>query len=169
MTATDLTRERAVGERRRAIGPVGTIARLSTGGFLIALAVLAATRGELQIHEVFLGVVGLPVIVMATVLTAKRVLGTSADLNATRPLGTLINLGMIVALFAVPWTSEIAYFFYGIPMFLAAWRGYPGCEVLAISNFILRRHDELGCPWFWPVDTLESRLARRDRQVCEHQ
>ncbi len=163
MAATNLTREREVGERRRAIGRVGTIARLATGGGLIALIVWAATRGDLLVHEVFLGVVGLPVIVIATVLTVKRVLGTSAHLSATGPVGTLTNFGMIVALFAVPGTSEIAYFFYGIPMFLAAWRGYPGCEMMAISNFVLRRQDELGCPWFWPIDTLESRFARRTR------
>jgi len=158
-----LATEQGVGERRRAIGPIGTIARLATGGCLIALIVLAATRGDLQVHEVLLGVVGLPVMVIATVLTVTRIFGTTAHLNATGPVGTLINLGMIVALLAVPQTSEIAYFFYGIPMFLAAWRGYPGCEMMAISNFVLPRHDELGCPWFWPVDTLESRLTRRNR------
>ena len=165
MAATNLTREHDVVERGRAIGPVGTIARLATGAGLIALAAWAATRGDLQVHEVLLGVVGLPLMVMATVLTVKRVLGTSAYLNATGPVGTLANLGMIVTLWATPWTSEIAYFFYGIPLFLAAWRGYPGCELMAISNFVLRRQDEVGCAWFWPVDTLESRLARRDRQV----
>ena len=166
MAATHLMRERPVGERRRAIGPVGTIARLATGGFLIAMAVSAATAGDLRIHEAAIGVVGLPSIVMATVLTVKRVLGTSAHLNATEPVGTATNLGIIVGLFVMPWTSEIAYFFYGIPMFLAAWRGYLGCEMMAISNFILRRLDEVGCPWFWPVDTLESRLAGRGRQKC---
>ena len=102
MPATNLRRERDVGERRRAIGPVGTTARLATGGGLIALAVWAATRGDLRVHEVLLGVVGLPVIVMATVLSVKRVLGTSAHLNAAGPIGTLTNFGTIVALFAVP-------------------------------------------------------------------
>ena len=159
MALTDFTTQDTVGTRRRSIGPVGTVARLVTGGGLIALIVWAVTRGDLQVHEVFLGVVGLPLIVMATILTVKRVLGTSAYLNAAGPVGTLSNLGIIVALFAVPWTSEIAYFFYGIPMFLAAWRGYPGCEMMAISNLVLRRRDELGCPWFWPIDALESRLA----------
>ena len=120
MVATQLTGEGPARERQRAIGTVGTIARLATGGFLIAWAVWAATRGDLQLHEVLLGVVGVPAIVMATVLTVKRILGTSAYLNATGPVGTVINLGMIVALLAIPWTSEIAYFFYGIPMFLAA-------------------------------------------------
>ena len=146
---------------KRLIGPAGTIARLVTGVCLFGLARWAAVRGDLQIHEVALGVIGLPAIVIATVLVGKRLLGTSANLSATGPIGTLINLGTIVALFVVPWTTEIALFFYGIPMFLAAWRGYPGCEMMAISNLILVRQDEVGCPWFWPVDTLESRLANR--------
>ena len=59
MAATNMTREREVVERGRAIGPVGTIARLATGAGLIALAAWAATRGDLQVHEVLLGVVGL--------------------------------------------------------------------------------------------------------------
>lgn len=159
MGATSIT-ESNMGERRRAIGPIGTIARLATGVGLMVLATLAAFRGDLQVHEVLLGIVGLPVIVMATVLAIKRGLGTSAHLNATGTIGTGTNLAMIVALFVVPWTTEIAYFFYGIPIFLAAWRGYPGCEMMAISNFFLRRHDELGCPWFWPVDAIESSLAK---------
>ncbi len=143
----------------RAIGPIGTIARIATGLWLFSLVGLAAARGDLQIHEVALGLVGLPMIVILVVVTSQRVLGISAYLSATGPVGTLVNLSMIVALFAIPWTSEIAYFFYGVPMFLAAWRGYPGCEMLAISNLVLRRQDELGCPWFYPVDAFEERFT----------
>ena len=143
----------------RQIGPLGTIARIATGLLMFSLAGWAAVRGELQIHEVLLGLVGLPMIVMLVVVASQRVLGTSAYLRATGPVGSLTNFSMIVALFAIPWTAEIAYFFYGVPMFLAAWRGYPGCEMLAISNLVLRRKDELGCPWFYPVDVFEERFT----------
>ncbi len=143
----------------RAIGPIGTIARIVTGLGLFSLVGWAAARGDLQIYEVLLGLVGLPIIVMLVVVVSQRVLNTTAYLSATGLVGTLINFSMIVALLAIPWTSEIAYFFYGVPMFLAAWRGYPGCEMLAISNLVLRRGDELGCPWFYPVDALEERFT----------
>ena len=143
----------------RAIGPIGTIARICTGLLLFSFAGWAAARGDLQIHEVLLGLVGLPMIVMLVVIASQPVLGTSAYLRATGPFGTLINFSMIVALFVMPWTNEIAYFFYGVPMFLAAWRGYPGCEMLAISNPVLRRKDELGCPWFYLVDVLEEQFT----------
>jgi hypothetical protein len=47
-------------------------------------------------------------------------------------------------------------------MGLAAARGYAGCEVLAASNWLLRRDDQVGCAVFWPVDQLEHhRTVRR--------
>ena len=156
-------REQEGAKEQRDIGPLGTVARLATGLGLLSLAGWAGYRGDLQWYDAFLGLVGLPAIVMVIVIASQRALRTSAYLNATGPVGTLINLGIIAALFIVPWTTNTAYLFYGVPMFLAAWRGYPGCEVLAISNFVLRRRDELGCAWFWPIDTLEVKLARRAR------
>ncbi len=42
-------------------------------------------------------------------------------------------------------------------MLLAALRGYAGCEVLAVSNWLLGRDDQIGCAVFWPVDHLERR------------
>ena len=52
-------------------------------------------------------------------------------------------------------TSDAALIFYGASMLLAAARGYAGCEVLAVSNWLLRRDDQVGCVVFWPVDHLE--------------
>ena len=37
----------------------------------------------------------------------------------------------------------------------AALRGYAGCEVLAMSNWLLGRDDQVGCALFWPLDQLE--------------
>ena len=45
-------------------------------------------------------------------------------------------------------------------MVLAALRGYAGCEVLAISNWLLRCDDQVGCVVFTPVDALERRRQR---------
>jgi hypothetical protein len=45
-------------------------------------------------------------------------------------------------------------------MLLAALRGDGGCEVLAVSNWLLRRDDQVGCMVFWPVDQLERHLRR---------
>jgi len=43
-------------------------------------------------------------------------------------------------------------------MLLAALRGYGGCEVLAISNWVLGRDDQVGCFVLSPVDHMEHRL-----------
>jgi hypothetical protein len=45
-------------------------------------------------------------------------------------------------------------------MLLAAVRGYRGCELLAVSNWLLRRDDQIGCVVFSPVDHMEGRLRR---------
>jgi hypothetical protein len=52
-------------------------------------------------------------------------------------------------------TNDAALIFYGASMLLKALRGYGGCEVLAVSNWLLRRDDQVGCAVFWPIDRLE--------------
>jgi hypothetical protein len=51
--------------------------------------------------------------------------------------------------------SDAALIFYGTTMLVAAGRGHPGCEVLAISNWVLGRDDQVGCLLFEPIDRRE--------------
>ncbi len=51
--------------------------------------------------------------------------------------------------------------FYGANMLLAAAVGYAGCEVLAISNWMLKRDDQIGCLLFSPVDVVEAKLCEQ--------
>jgi hypothetical protein len=74
---------------------------------------------------------------------------------------------VIAALYATPWyapqfrfTSDAALIFYGTSLLVAAARGYAGCEVLAIPNWLLRRDDQVGCLIFSPLDALERRSRR---------
>ena len=167
MITQELSTERMATTRRRGIGPMGTVARVGTGLFLLSQAFGvnlffgAPTFSWPSWQEMALGFVGFPAIVMLVVIALQRVLGTTSYLRATGPIGTLTNLGIIAVLFLNPYTNVIAHIFYGVPMLLAAWRGYAGCEVLAISNYVLDRDDQLGCPWFLPVDWVETRLAHR--------
>ena len=57
-------------------------------------------------------------------------------------------------------TNDAALIFYGASVLLAAARGYAGCEVLAASNWLLRRVDQVGCRLFLPVDRGESQPER---------
>jgi hypothetical protein len=79
-----------------------------------------------------------------------------------------INLAVFLALYLTWWyapeldvLSDAALLFYGGSMLVAAARGIAGCEVLAVSNWLLRRDDEVGRAPFSPLDALESRHARR--------
>ncbi len=58
-------------------------------------------------------------------------------------------------------TRDATLVFLGVSMLLAALRGYGSCESLAISNWLLRRNDQVGCLLFSPVDRLETRRASR--------
>jgi hypothetical protein len=106
-----------------------------------------------------LGLIGLPALVLAMQrLRARR---NPARLEATGPVSHALNLALFLALYLMEPTSDAALIFYGTSMLLAALRGYAGCEVLAVSNWLLRRDDQIGCAVFWPVDYLERRGTPR--------
>ena len=157
--------------QRRQIGGIGTTARVVLG---LALLLLGLTGGRVSvIHgqvgtgfepiSVAIGLVGFPFVVLAWQWLRARVAPTR--LQATGPASTALNMLVLLALLLTPWyapplafTSVAALVFYGASMLLAAVRGYSGCEVTAISNWILGRDDQVGCLVLGPVDDLERRL-----------
>ena len=78
---------------------------------------------------------------------------------ATGALGFCANIAFGALLFSFDATRELSTVFYGASLLLAAARGYAGCEVLAFSNFLLRRNDQVGCVVFSPLDQVEARFA----------
>jgi len=40
-------------------------------------------------------------------------------------------------------------------------RADPGCEVMAIASLLFRKHTELACLIFSPLDTLERKLRSK--------
>ena len=89
-------------------------------------------------------------------LRARR---TPTRLEATGPVGHAVNLAVFLALYLPEPTSDATLLFYGASMWLSALRGYAGCEVLAVSNWLLGRDDQVGCALFWPIDQLEHHRA----------
>lgn len=158
---------------RRHIGPIGTAARVVIGLALVGYGLVGGkielTNGQLRTGfeplGVLLGVIGFPlVLLMWQLIRARR---DATRFEQTGPLGTAINMAVFFALFLTPWyarafsfTSDAASVFYGASMLLAALRGYAGCEVLAISNWVLRRDDQVGCLVLSPIDHAEHRLTR---------
>jgi hypothetical protein len=150
--------------RTRAIGAAGTVARVLTGLVLLTSVLSGeASRGWHPAAWV-LALLVFPVTALAAAwLRARRHL---VGLRATGPAGHAVNAAVFAALYATPWyapplgfTSDAALIFYGASMLLAAARGYAGCEVLAVPNWLLHRDDQVGCVVFAPVDAVERRRA----------
>jgi hypothetical protein len=149
---------RAVGSRR--IGVAGTAARLLVGGILVGSVVYGHVTGGFHLGPWLLGLVGFPALVLAWQWWRAR--RRSGPLRATGPVAHAVNFAVVLALYLTSWyapalsvTSDAALLFYGSSMLLAAARGYAGCEVLAVSNWLLRRDDQIGCVVFAPVDHLD--------------
>jgi hypothetical protein len=141
--------------RPRGIGPAGTTARVIVGGLLLGSVAQGHVARGFHLSSWVLGLVGFPVLLLAGQwLRARR---TPTQLRATGAVGHALNLVVFLALYLLDFTSDAALIFYGASMLLAALRGYAGCEVLAVSNWLLRRDDQVGCAVFWPVDQLERR------------
>lgn len=150
---------------RRSIGPLGTLARITVGLALVGSVVEGHVAGTFHPWPWLLGFVGLPAVVLAW--QRWRTDRHAWRLDATGPVAHILNIAVFLALYLTPWyapalsmTSDAALLFYGVSMLLAAARGYAGCEVLALSNWLLRRDDQIGCMVFGPVDAAEH-AARR--------
>ena len=144
----------------RRIGPIGTVGRVIAG---LGLLYLALTHGGLSWaltwHDAVLGLIAFPAGMVAAGLAARRYAGQAV--HFTGPVGLTVNTAVIVALLANRYTAGGAELFYGATLLVAAWRAQPGCEATILSNLILRRDDQIGCPTFTPIDALEARRSRR--------
>jgi hypothetical protein len=146
---------------QRGIGPIGSSARVVVGAALLADVIAGHAHGGWRVAPWLLGVVVFPATLL--VWQAGRARRGAPRLMATGPLAHAANIGVFVTLYfageLVPVldpTSDAALIFYGASMLVAAVRGYPGCEVLAVSNWLLRRDDQVGCAVFFPIDALEA-------------
>ena len=158
------TLDRQATSRPRRIGVAGTAARVVVGGALVGSVVQGHVSSGFHPWSWVLGFAVFPAgLVGWQWWRARRGAGR---LQASGPVAHLVNMGVFLALYLTTWyapslevTSDAALLFYGASMLLAAMRGYAGCEVLAVSNWLLGRDDQIGCAVFWPLDQLESRQS----------
>lgn len=136
----------------RRIGPWGTGARAVVAAAMLAAAAVIGI-GAL---DAALGLLVFPLAVGAVVALRGR---DAPAVRLMRPAGHWINCAMIVAAFVV--VPVAALLFYGTSMLVSAVRGYGGCELFAVSNWLWRRDDQIACPVFHPVDIAEARATRR--------
>ncbi len=161
MAPTDVQSQhtRQPSDGRRDIGIIGTTTRAVLGVVLLG----AVAWGELRAGTptgLLVGVIGFPAAVLAGHWWHAQ--HDPASVRATGPVGIAVNCAIGLAVYLTGWLvpalrfmSDAVVAFYGMSMLLAAVRGYAGCEVLAVSNWLLRRDDQVGCVVFTPVDSLE--------------
>lgn len=154
---------------QRQIGSVGTAFRAVLGVLLLFFGVQGSRFILIHGHFQFAfdGLSVLVGIVFAAVVLAGHWLlirDRSTPFRATGIVGTTINLFVIAALLFTPSYAPPLYFvggaaavFYGASLLLAAVRGTTACELLTISNWVLGRDDQVGCPVLTPIDNLEVR------------
>ncbi len=147
------------------IGPIGTMARLGLGlGF-----VGSVVHGQLATRPApatwALGLIGFSTLVLAW--HWWRIRRSPAPFRDTSPLSFVLSVALPLALYFIWWyaptfsvTSDAVLLFVGSSMVLAALRSSPGCEFLALSNWLLRRTDQIACAVFTPIDSLEQRGSR---------
>jgi hypothetical protein len=145
---------------RRRIGPAGTALRAIVGvGLLYLAGAVDGLPWSVDWYDPVLGLVVLPALTLMIGLAARR--SAARPLRFTGPVGHALNCAVIVALVANPYTGGGAALFYAATVLAAAWRGQPGCEVTVLSNWILGRDDQVGCPLFAPIDAAEARHRHR--------
>jgi hypothetical protein len=143
----------------RRIGPIGTATRVLGAAGLFYLAFFDGASWGLEWYDAAVGLGVLPAAVIAFGLGVRRY--ASGPVRFTGSAGTTANCLVLVGLAVNPYTAGGAALFYGATLLVAAWRGQPGCEATVLSNSILGRDDQVGCPVFSPIDEAEARLKTR--------
>jgi len=88
-------------------------------------------------------------------------------------LGAVIAAGLLVALYVFSVRGSLIFghgegalaviTFLGISLVIGGVRAAPGCEVMAIRSVLFRKHTELACLIFSPLNNLERKLrSKRD-------
>jgi hypothetical protein len=157
---------------RRQIGPLGTLVRIVGG--VVAIALPIALDG-LTVFEAAVALIALPLIaaIVAAVITSTfRRLAPSA-LQSRHAICSAPGCSLIAVMVAAnsalvaPTSANgnvTIWVWLGASMLLAATRGYGGCEVLAVSNLVTGRREQIGCILYTPIDQLEaSRRARAEQ------
>jgi hypothetical protein len=146
----------------RPIGRWGTASRVVLGAVLAGSVLYGHADRGWHPAPWLLGLLAFPAV--ALVAQWWRARRDAAPLRAVGPVAHVVNVAVFLALYLTTWyapsvdvISDAALLFYGASMLVTAVRGYAGCEVLAVSNWLLRRDDQIGCAVFWPIDTLEVR------------
>ncbi len=146
----------------RDVGPVGTMARVGLGLAFVGSVV----EGQLATHPApvtwILGLLVFPGLALAWHYWRTR--RHPAPFHDTSSTSFVLSVALPVALYLTPLyapalsaTSDGTLIFVGLSMLVSGLRGYAGCDMLAASNWLLHRRDQIACAVFTPIDSLDWR------------
>ena len=168
MTRGSLDSQTLLQQPRRA-PPVGRVLRILLG--LVLMVYVAPLYFQVPVRVavgsllLMLGLIGVYSLIHIVVL--RRIVPFG------RCIGAIVALGFLVALYVagasgLPTLGRgkgqlAAATFLGISLVVAGVRAVPGCELMAIPGLFFRKHTELACLIFSPLDRLERKLrSKRD-------
>jgi peptidoglycan/LPS O-acetylase OafA/YrhL len=146
--------------------PLGRALRILIGLALIAYVTPVFFRVPLRFTvEVFLLLLGLIALFSLLHIASQRILSLGSS------LGAVVATGLLVALYVAGTHGSLIFghgegalaviTFLGVSLVVAGVRAAPGCEVMAIPNLLFRKHTELACLIFSPLDNLERKLRNK--------
>ena len=160
----------ALPQQPRQAPPVGRAFRILLGLALMVYAVPTYFQVTVSLAVgallLMLGLVG--VYSLIHIVVSRRIIPFGPC------LGAVVALGLLVALYVAGATASpifgrgkgelAAITFLGVSLVVAGVRATPGCELMAIPRVFFRKHTELACLIFSPLDRLERKL-RSERGV----
>lgn len=152
--------------KKRTIGPIGTIGRFILGPILIYFGFYSPLEDIAPVtsisllpgywDDLFVGLILLPLVMVVVQLTWNWL--KNEPIKATGRVGFITNMFITIVLFYTP-LHHAMWFYLGFSLLVAAIRGYAGCEVMAISNWVTGRNDQVGCVIFSPLDAIEKKIS----------
>ncbi len=147
--------------------PVGRVLRVLVGlGLMVKVTpVYFHVDAGLAIGAVLLMLGLLAVYSLLHFVVSRRLVALGPGLGAVVGLGTLVAVYLAGApggpLLGRGEGELAAGTFLGVSLLVAGVRADPGCEVMAIPGALFRKHAELACLVFSPLDAWERRWRRK--------
>jgi len=147
--------------------PVGRVLRVLVGlGLMVKVTpVYIHVDAGLAIGAVLLMLGLLAVYSLLHFVVSRCLVALGPELGAVVGLGTLVAVYLAGApggpLLGRGEGELAAGTFLGVSLMVAGVRADPGCEVMAIPGALFRKHAELACLVFSPLDAWERRWRRK--------